>query len=266
MLVPLKRERFEQLLPLIATGPQYKYYWGKFSDFLRRLLFSVVSVVFILLIRGFLGEAFGPVLFAIGLTAAFYWLWGPVFLASRRNVECRRYKYSGFWRGRVVDVYVTEELIGKEETVNNKGDLVIVENRERCINLEVEDETGFTAQLQAPLRVTHKVITRGQIAEMVVMSNRADLSKIDKISDIYIPRHELWVSNYPYLRRDFFTDTSRRLREQQQEKPRRRRYEDEEQEPRRRRYEDEEPRRRSYEDEEPPSRRSQKRRTRREEF
>ncbi|MEB3179728.1 MAG: phosphate ABC transporter permease [Nostocaceae cyanobacterium] len=255
MLVPLKRERFEQLIPLIATGLQYKYYWGKFPDFLQRLLFSVVSVVVVLLLRGLVGEGLGPVLFAIGLVAALYWLWGPVFWASRRNIECRRYKYSGFWRGRVLDVYVTDELIGKEETVNNKGDLVIVENRERRINLEVGDETGFTAQLQAPLRVTHKVITRGQIAEMVVMSTRADLSKIDKISDIYIPKHDLWVNDYPYLRRDFFIDTSRRLREQQQERPRRRKYEQEELEPRPRRYEEEE-----------SPRRPQRRRARREEF
>jgi len=49
---------------------------------------------------------------------------------------------SGFFRGRVLDVFITEELIG-EETVNNKGDLVIVENRERRLNLEVGDETGL---------------------------------------------------------------------------------------------------------------------------
>jgi len=47
-----------------------------------------------------------------------------------RNGEYRKYKYSGFFRGRVLDVFITEELIGKEETVNNKGELVIVENRE----------------------------------------------------------------------------------------------------------------------------------------
>jgi len=27
-------------------------------------------------------------------------------------------KYSGFFRGRVLDVFITEELIGTEETVN----------------------------------------------------------------------------------------------------------------------------------------------------
>ncbi len=224
MLVPLTREKFSQLIPLIATGPQYKYYWGKFQDFLPRLLISVVAAAIVLVVKVIFGFDLGPILFVLGLVGALYWLWGPVFWASLRNAKCRRYKYSGFFRGRVLDWWITEELVGKQETVNNKGDLVIVENREKRINLEVGDETGFTAQLQVPLRVEHKVITRGQRAEMVVMSNRPDLSKIEDITDIYIPSRELWVSDYPYLRRDFFTEVSRRIRrDDQQERPRRRR-------------------------------------------
>ncbi len=223
MLVPLTRKKFEQVIPLIASGPQYKYYWGKFSDFLQRVLISVVAVAMILLVKVFFRLDFGPILFLLGMVGAFYWLWGPVFRASMRNVECRRYKYSGFFRGRVQDFWITEELMGKQETVNNKGDLVIVENREKRINLEVGDDSGFTAELKAPLRVSLKAISRGQIAEMIVMSNTPDLSTIEEITDVYIPSRELWVSDYPYLRRDFFTEMSRRLRDPQQERPRRRR-------------------------------------------
>ncbi|BAU04603.1 phosphate ABC transporter permease [Fischerella major NIES-592] len=223
MLVPLTRQKFNQLIPLIATGPQYKYYWGKFPDFLQRLLISVVIAAVYVLVRLFAMPGFGPILFVLGVIGAFYWLWGPVFWASMRNAKCRRYKYSGFFRGRVLDWWITDELIGKQETVDNKGDLVIVENREKRINLEVGDETGFTAQLRAPLRVEHKVIARGQKVEMLVMSNRPDLSKIEEITDIYIPSRDLWVSDYPYLRRDYFPEVSRRLRDRPSERPRRRR-------------------------------------------
>lgn len=223
MLVPLTRQKFNQLIPLIATGPQYKYYWGKFPDFLQRLLISVVIAAVYVLVRLFAMPGFGPILFVLGVIGAFYWLWGPVFWASMRNAKCRRYKYSGFFRGRVLDWWITDELIGKQETVDNKGDLVIVENREKRINLEVGDETGFTAQIRAPLRVEHKVIARGQKVEMLVMSNRPDLSKIEEITDIYIPSRDLWVSDYPYLRRDYFPEVSRRLRDRPSERPRRRR-------------------------------------------
>jgi hypothetical protein len=225
MLVPLTRQKFEQLIPLIATGPQYKYYWGKVANFLQRLLVSVVTVVVILLIKFLFGLEFGSVIFIFGVFGALFWLWYPVFEASIKNLKYRRYKYGGFFRGRILDWWITEELIGKQETVNSKGDLVIVENREKRINLEIGDDSGFTIEFDAPLRPAHKVITRGQVAELLVMSNRSDLSTIEEFSNIYIPSRDLWVSDYPYLRQDFFVEVSRRLREGGQDRPRRRRRE-----------------------------------------
>lgn len=223
MIVPLTRQKFDQLVPLIATGPQYKYYWGKFSNFLQRLLVSVVSVSVILLVRTVFGLQFGPIMFFLGVVGALFWLWYPVFQASVRNAKSRRYKYSGFFRGRILDWWITDRLIGKQETVNSKGELVIIENREKRINLEVGDDTGFSVELEAPLRPAHKVIARGQIAEMIVMSSRPDLSSIEDFTEVYIPSHDLWVNDYPYIRQDFFNEVSRRLRQDRQERPPRRR-------------------------------------------
>jgi hypothetical protein len=213
MLVSITREKFEQLIPVIATGPQYVYFWGKFSDFVKRLLISVVAVVGVFLLAAFLGESFHGLRLLLGIIAALYWLWSPVYWATLRNLEMRRYQYSGFWRGQVMDVYVTEELIGTEESVNNRGELVIVENRERRLNLEVEDDTGFTTRLQVPLRRTHKGIAPGQTAEMLVLSYQPDLRSIAKTSDIYIPNLNRWVSDYPYLQRESFVQVSRKLTE-----------------------------------------------------
>jgi len=246
MLVPLTRQKFEQLVPWIASSPQYKYYWGKFPDLLQRVLISVVSAAVLLLIKVLFGLDLGAIIFLLGFVASFYWFWGPVFWASVRNAKYRSYKYSGFFRGRVLDWWLTEELIGKQETVNNKGELVIVENREKWINLELGDDTEFTVEFKAPLRPYHKAIARGQTAEMLVMSNRSDLSTIDQISDIYIRSCNLWVSDYPFLRRDFFNEVSDRLRDDQ-DRPRRRRSEnseynspDDQDRPRRRRSENSE--------------------------
>lgn len=215
MLVPLTRQKFEQLIPRIATGAQYRYCSGKSADFLRRLLISVVAVVVIIVLSILLGQGFNILSFLLGTIAALYWLWGPVLWASLRNAEYRRYKYSGFFRGRVLDVFVTEELIGKEETVSNKGDLVIVENRERRLNLEVGDETGFTTEIQVPLRREHQAIAPNQIAEMIVLSNQPDLSTIARVTDVYLPSRNLWVSDYPFLQRFMFVEVSRRIREEQ---------------------------------------------------
>ena len=53
MLVPLTRQSIEQIVPIIATGPQYAHYWGKWSDFLRRLFISVIALTAAWLIGNF---------------------------------------------------------------------------------------------------------------------------------------------------------------------------------------------------------------------
>jgi hypothetical protein len=211
MLVPITRQKFEQIIPILATGPQYGYFWGKFPDFLKRLLISLLSIVGVSLLRVFFGSSFDGLILLLCIVAGLYWLWGPIYWATMRNMEIRRYPYSGFWRGEVVDVYVTEDLIGKEETVNNSGELVIVENRERRLNVEVEDENGFGTRVQVPLRRIHKGIAAGQVAEMLVLSYQPDLRNIVKTTDIYIPSLNRFVSDYPYLQPDVFAQVSQKL-------------------------------------------------------
>ena len=212
MLIPLTRETFQELIPAVATGAQYKYIWGKPPDFLRRMLISAVIVILVLVVYSFVGADVGPLVLITGLIAGLYWLWGPILWASLQNAECRKYQYCGFWQGRVLDIYITDEVTSQEETVNQKGQLVIVDNLEPRINLEVGDKTGFTTTLRAPLRKEHQGIIPGQAALMLIMSNQEDLGRIAKVSDIYIPSRDVWVSDYPYLRRDLFVEMSQQIK------------------------------------------------------
>ncbi len=145
-------------------------------------------------------------------------MWAPILWASLKNAECRKYKYCGFWQGRVLDIYITDEVTSQEETVNKKGQLVIVDNLEPRINLEVGDKTGFTTTLTAPLQKSHQGIVPGQAALMLIMSNQEDLGRIAKVSDIYIPSREVWVSDYPYLRKDVFVEMSEQIKKGRQKK------------------------------------------------
>lgn len=218
MLIPLTRETFQELIPAVATAAQYKYIWGKPPDFLRRMLISAVIVVLLVVVYNLAGSDVGPLVLISGLIAGLYWLWGPVLWASLRNAEFRKYQYSGFWQGRVLDVYITDEVTSQEETVNQRGQLVIVDNLEPRINLEVGDKTGFTTTLRAPLQKNHQGIAVGQAALMLVMSNREDLGIISKVSDIYIPSRNVWVSDYPYLRRDLFVEISEQIKKGRKKK------------------------------------------------
>jgi hypothetical protein len=215
-LVPITRSAFEELIPVYATGAQYVYCWGKFRDFIQQLLISIVAVTVMAFVGGFLGPGLQ---LTLGIIAALYWLWLPVAKASTKNFKYRRYKYSGFWQGRILDVYVTEELIGTEETANTRGELVIVENRERRLNLEVGDKTGFVTTMQVPLTRNHQVVQRGLVAQMLVMSNESDLSYIAECSDVYLPSRNLWISDYPCVRRDIFLEIAQQLKASQRPSP-----------------------------------------------
>jgi hypothetical protein len=212
MLVPITRSKFEQLIPIVATTAQYKYCWGKLVDFLRRVIISIAATALIYTVLRFSSpddvEWLAPVPMAIG---GLYWWWAPIVLASRRNWETRQFPYSGFWQGEVLDVYITEKLVSEIETVDKKGKLVVLEDIETILNLEVGDETGFSTEISVPLKKAYKSVTRGQIVEMLVMSYRPDLGSFAKVSDVYLPDLNLWLSDYPCLSRDAFKEVSQQL-------------------------------------------------------
>lgn len=221
MLIPLTRETFERLVPAIATGAQYKRCWGKVTDILQRVLISFIGVIVSLLLLGkLLGEGGEGLVQILAIIFGFYWLWSPIYWASLRNSKCRRFPYSGFFRGKILEIFVTDELIGEEQTVNSKtGELMIIENRERRINLEIGDRSGFVATVQAPLKRTHKALKPGQIAELIVLSKQPNLSRIDKYTDAYIPSSDMWVGDYPYVRRDEFMQVRLELGGKEKRKP-----------------------------------------------
>lgn len=212
MLVPITRAKFEQLIPIVATTAQYKYCWGKWSDFLRRIIISIAAIALVYTFLRFLSpddvEWQAPLPMVFG---GLYWWWEPIVLASRRNWQTRQFHYSGFWRGEVLDIYVTDKLISEMETVDKKGNLVVVEDIETILNIELGDETGFSTEISVPLKKSYKSISRGQIVEMIVMSYRPDLSSFAKVSDVFLPDLNLWLSDYPSLRRDAFMEIGRRI-------------------------------------------------------
>jgi len=208
MLIPLTRETFDQVIPLIATGAQYAFVWGKARDFLRRLLISLLIVVSIWLLVLAFGHHGGGIELICYIIGGLYWFWSPVYVASVKNRTYRRFPYAGFWRGQVIDVFITEELVNKEQRANPLGELVVIENLQRRINVEVGDEEGFQVTIQAPIKRLYKPIDPGQTAELLVLSKEPDLERIDKVSDLYLPDLDLWVGSYPYLRRDMFRDIS----------------------------------------------------------
>ena len=211
MLIPLKKETIDDLIPKIATGNQYAYYWANFATLLKNLFISLVGILAFWLFGKLFGKAGDSISLIFRVVAGLYWLWSPVYWASIRNAKYRRYRNIGFWRGRVLDIYLSEEVINEESAIDRLGRAIIVENRRRLFNIEVGDKSGFRATITAPRQQIHKIVNRGQAVEGLLLSNDPDFMRINQITDVYIPRHKLWLGDYPYVRRDVFSQIRREL-------------------------------------------------------
>ena len=111
MLVPITRQTFENLIPAVATGEQYKYCWGKPRDFLKRLLISAVCLaIWIFLEYTVEGDTLRILILIAGISSSLYWLWMPVWEASWRNIKYRKYPYAGFLQGKILDFYISEAV------------------------------------------------------------------------------------------------------------------------------------------------------------
>ncbi|MCA1903804.1 MAG: hypothetical protein LDL47_03075 [Cyanobacteria bacterium KgW148] len=214
MLLPLKRPQLDQILPPIPTRDQYNYYWGDGLDLFRRILISVAvaTIAWVLHFR-FIGTFWELVVFLVGALGAFYWLLAPVPMAMVRNAQLRKYPYAALWYATIDDCYLSEEVSTKQENVDDRGRLDVSYSTESFINLELGDDNNLVLNYRAPLQRGYKRIEPDQTICLVIFAADPKFQRISRFtSDAYIPKLRLWVSDYPYLRRDSFKDLLRQLR------------------------------------------------------
>ncbi|KKZ11987.1 MAG: hypothetical protein TE42_06235 [Candidatus Synechococcus spongiarum SP3] len=214
MLIPLSGAERDQLLPKVATGPQFSACWGGPQVLLQRVMISVVGGLVSLLFGqafGFSGP-WGSFLLVIGIVFGLTWLWAPVAVAAQQNGRLRRFPHTALVMARVGDLFMEERVAQRREDVNAKGRLELVESKRRWLNLELDDEDGFLGRLAFPLEQKHQGIRRGDVICCLAMANRRDFSPVAAFSDAWLPQQNLWVGRYPYLRRDLLINLCRRQR------------------------------------------------------
>jgi len=211
MITPLKRQKFDELIPSVPTSDQYQYYWGGSQDVFKRLLISVALLVTFSVLYNRTPDSFwGILLFISAALGGLYWMLGPVLSAIRRNSKLRNISQCGFWQARVVDTYLSEEVLSKQENFDSRGRLDVSYNTESFFNIELGDRTGFVTTLRVPMRREYKRIQPKQEVCMLLLSNDPSFRRVSKITtDAYMPQLNLWISDYPYLRRDVFLNLIR---------------------------------------------------------
>ena len=211
MIIPLKRQKFDELIPAVPTSDQYQYYWGGSQDVFRRILISVALLVTFSLLYNRTPDSFwGVLMFVCAGLGGLYWMLGPVVSAIKNNGKLRSLSQCGFWEAQVLDAYLSEEVLTKQEAFDQRGRLAVSYDTQSFFNLDIGDRTGYEITIRVPMRREYKRIQPQQMVCLLLFSNDAKFRRVNRVTtDAYLPELNLWVSDYPYLRRDAFLDLTR---------------------------------------------------------
>ncbi len=210
MLIPLRTEELNRLIPAVATGNQFRIALGSPQKILQRLMISSIGGVITLLIsQSQVSSQFYPLWLLIGVAFLLFILWGPIAEASRKNNQLRKYPFSALLSGQVSNVYLREKIEGRKEQANKIGNLEIVEDRRTWMFLEIEDEDGYVGEVSFPMEKIHQTIRIGNRILCVVLSEGRDFSKIVALSDAWLPAIKIWAGEYPFLLRPAFEEICR---------------------------------------------------------
>ncbi len=213
MLIPIKPNEIQKLIPSVATGDQFNSALGNPQKIFQRIMISAIGGVITLLVsQSQVTSQFYSIWLILGVVFILYILWGPILEASRKNSKLKSYSFYALFDGYISDVYVEDRIENQQEQANKDGRLELIEKRRSWVVIGMEDDDGYLGNINFPLKDKFNVLRKGMRINCVVFSNRRDFSSIQSISDAWCPEIRLWVGNYPYLLRPAFEEfISRRI-------------------------------------------------------
>ena len=207
MLIPLRPGELERLIPAVATGNQFRAALGKPQEVLQRVMVAAIGGVITLLIsQSQMTSRWGPFWLVAGVVFLLYVLWGPILQAGQRNATLRRYPAAAIFDGEIAEITTRERVENRHEQADSRGQLELVENRRTWMLLELQDEDGYLGKLAFPMEKKHQTIRPRTRIRCLVLSERKDFSRIDALSDAWIPGLRMWVGEYPFLLRPAFEE------------------------------------------------------------
>ncbi len=207
MLIPLRQNELNRLIPAVATGNQFRAALGNPRKILQRVLIATIGGAITLVISQVLiGTQFYSIILIGGVALLLYILWGPIVEAGQKNALLRKYPAAALFDGKISDLYTRERIENRHEQANQQGELELVENRRTWLVLELEDEDGYLGEIRFPIDKKHQVIRKGLRILCIVLSENKDFNQISALSDAWLPAQKLWVGEYPFLLRPAFEE------------------------------------------------------------
>ena len=207
MLLPIKSNEINKLIPAVATGDQFNSALGNPQKIFQRIMISAIGGVITLLIsQSQVTSQFYSLWLILGVVFILYILWGPILEASRENSKLKSYSFSALFDGFISDVYIEDRIVNQQEQADKNGRLELVEKRRSWVIVSIEDEDGYIGNINFPLKNKFNVLRKGMRINCVVFSNRRDFNNISAISDAWCPELKLWIGSYPFLLRPAFEE------------------------------------------------------------
>ena len=192
MLLPIKPNEINKLIPSVATGNQFNSALGNPQKIFQRIMISTIGGVITLLIsQSQITSQFYSLWLVLGVVILLYILWGPILEASRKNAKFKSLSFSALVDGYISDVYVEDRIENQQELANKDGKLEVLEKKRKWVVLDIEDEDGFIGKISFPLLNKFNILSKGMRINCVVFSNRRDFVRIQAISDAWCPEINL---------------------------------------------------------------------------
>ena len=207
MLIPIKQNQINKLIPSVGTGGQFKHALGDPSKVLQRLIISSIGGVLNLLLFISQSSTQTENLWLLLCVIFFlYIIWGPILESSRKNSSYKKSKFFSLFDGFVSDIYKTEKIESSREQSNRQGRLELIEKKRTWLVVELEDEDGYLDKISFPMEKKHSQIRIGSNIRCLVSSNYRNFDREIYLTDAWLPDANIWIGDYPYLLRPAFEE------------------------------------------------------------
>ena len=136
MLLPIKPNEINKLIPSVATGKQFNSALGNPQKIFQRIMISAIGGVITLLIsQSQVTSQLYSLWLVLGVIFLLYILWGPILEASRKNSRFKGFSFSALVDGYISDVFIEDRVENQQEHANKDGRLEVLEKKKNlgCI-------------------------------------------------------------------------------------------------------------------------------------
>lgn len=200
-LTPLTSQQLGLVLPWSGSGYRVSHEFGNPMDWVFRLSASLASTFCVFRHS-----------YTVAALASLFWLWGPMWFAALRSCQLRlRFPHAGVWQARVLAVGPTAQTLSRPSGTPGQDFFGNLSTSSSLFFLEIGDDSSARIQIDVPSSKQIAMLRVGELAELLVLSDRIDLSRFKAVRDIYFPRIGMWISQDPWLEKTKFETVSKSM-------------------------------------------------------